>query len=359
LNRIDRYTAGLFLGFFLGGILVIVTLFIAVDAMSTLVTYKGVSTSVLLNYYLYQIPEIVQKMIPVACLGGVIMTLSTMNRNNELVALFAAGMSLLRVVMPMLLLVMLISAAGFFVGDRVVPTMTRQKNYLFYHEIKKNPAMYSTVKTDRIWYRSKNAIFNIKTLSAKGDVAQGLTVYFFNDDWDLMQMISAKDVVLNGTQWVLKNGSVTVFAKESSFPLTSQFKTKTIVMSEDAKDLQGTGQTSDTLTQAELRRYIDKNREGGLDTLRYEVDYHSKFSFAFSGLVMCLLGIPFSVAKGRSGGAMISIGIALALVFGYYILYSSGLTLGQNGALSPIVATWGPNVLMASFGLLLMRRLKR
>lgn len=339
--------------------MVIVTLYVAVDAMSTLVTYKDISLNILMKYYMYQIPDIVQKMIPVACLGGVIMALSTMNRNNELIALFASGMSLVRIVTPLLVLVMIISVAGFFLGDRVVPTMTRQKNFLFYHEIKKNPSMYSTVKTDKIWYRSKNAIFNIKTLSAKGDVAQGITLYFFNDDWDLMQMISAKDVALNGTQWTLNNGSVTIFTKESSFPLTSQFNTKTIVMSEDAKDLQGTGQTSDTLTQAELRRFIDKNREGGLDTLRYEVDYHSKFSFALSGLVMCLLGIPFSIGRGRSGGAMLSIGVSLVLVFGYYILYSSGLTLGQNGAVTPLVATWAPNVLMASIGLILMKRLKR
>lgn len=339
--------------------LIIVTIFAAVDAMSTILTYKGVAFSAVMSYYLFYIPEIALKMLPVASLAGVIMTLSTMNRANELVALFASGMSLLRITMPSLISVVLVAALGFFVGDRLVPSMTRQKNYIFYHDIKKNPAMFSTVKTDRIWYRSKNAIFNIKTLNQQGNLAQGLTLYFFNDDWDLLQMISAKEVELNGTQWTLKNGSVTVFTKESSFPLTSQFKTKTIVMSEDAKDLQGTGQTSDTLTQAELRRYIDKNREAGLDTLHYEVDYQSKYSFALSGLVMCLLGIPFSVGRARSGGTMLSIGIALALVFAYYVMYSSGLTLGQKGALSPIVATWGPNVLMAGLGLWFLKRLKR
>ncbi|MNJ96669.1 Lipopolysaccharide export system permease protein LptG [compost metagenome] len=349
----------MFWGFFIGSMLVIVTIFTAVDALSSILAHQGVTASALISYYLYYIPEIVQKMLPVACLAGVIMTLANMNRANELVALFASGMSLLRITMPMLISVVIISGLGFFMGDRLIPMMTRQKNFILYHDIEKNPAKYSIVKTDRIWYRSKNAIFNIKTLNKQGDVAQGLTLYFFNDDWDLLQMISAKEVDLNGTQWTLKNGSVTVFTKESSFPLTSQFRKKTIVMSEDAKDLQGTGQTSDMLTQSELKRYIDKNREAGLDTLRYEVDYQSKFSFALSGLVMCLLGIPFSVGRARSGGTMLSIGIALGLVFSYYVLYSSGLTLGQNGALSPVVATWGPNIVMAGFGLFMLRRLKR
>jgi lipopolysaccharide export system permease protein len=359
MNRIDRYTAWLFLGYFIGGILVFVTIFMAVDAMSTTLAYKGVAPSVLASFYMYYIPEIIQKMLPVACLLGVVLTLGSLNKANELVALFASGMSLLRITVPMLILVVIISALGFLAGDRVIPMLTAQKNFIFYNDIKKRPSMYSTVKTGKIWYRSKNAIFNIKTLSQTGDKAQGLTLYFFDEVFDLVQMITAQSVDLKGTQWVLNTGSVTIFNKESSFPLTSQFKTKTIVMTEDANDLQSTGQTSDMLSQSELKKFIDRNRDAGLDTLHYEVDYHAKYSFAFAGLVMCLLGIPFSVSRARSGGTMLNAGICLGLVFAYYVLYSSGITLGQHGTVTPFIATWAPNILMSLLGLVLLKRLKR
>jgi len=360
MNRIDRYTSWLFLGYFIGGMLVFVTIFMAVDAMSTMVAYKDVAPSVMASFYLYYIPEILQKMLPVACLLGVILTLGSLNKANELVALFASGMSLFRVTIPPLILVIIISALGFFAGDRVIPQLTDKKNFIFYNDIKKRPGMYSTVKTGKIWYRSKNAIFNIKTLSQDGAKAQGLTVYFFDEVFDLVQMITAAEVDLKGgTQWLLSNGTVTIFNKESSFPLTSQYKKKTIVMTEDANDLQSTGQTSDMLSQAELKKFIDRNRDAGLDTLHYEVDYHAKYSFAFAGLVMCLLGIPFSVSRARSGGTMLNAGICLALVFGYYVLYSSGITLGQHGSLPPFVATWAPNILMSALGLVFLKRLKR
>lgn len=359
MNRIDRYTSWLFWGYFIGGLLVFLTLFTAVDAMSTMVNYKNVAPSALLNYYIYSFPEIIAKLLPVACLLGTILTLTSLNKANELVALFASGMSLIRIAFPILLWVALISALGYFAADRIVPKAMKAKNYILYYDLKKEPHRFSTIKTDKIWYRSKNSIFNIQTLNAKGDRAQGLTMYFFDEAWDLVQMMTAREVSIQGAQWSLENGTVTIFTKDSSFPLSSQFKSKNIVMAEDSKDLQSAGQTADMMSQKELEHFIKKNKDAGLDTVAYEVDYHSKLSFAFAGLVMCLLGIPFSVGKARSGGTMLNVGICLALVFAYYVFYSSGITLGQHGTLPPVMAGWIPNIVMAGLALVLLKRLKR
>lgn len=358
MNRIDRYISGLFWVYFLGGLLIFTTLLVTVDAMSTMTTYKEVVGSVWLRYYGYFIPELIHKMIAVACVLGSVMTLATMNRANELVALFAAGMSLIRICASILFWVSLIAIGSYVFADRVLPNFMKNKNYIYYAEIKKNPGMYQTVKTNKIWYRSKNAIFNIKTLSPEGNRAQGLTLYFFNDSWDLLQMITAKNVEMKGSQWDLQKGSVTLFATDSSFPLTSNFDEKSIVMSEDANDLKSTGQTSEMLSQAELLKFINKNKDAGLDTTAYEVDYHSKISFAFAAIVMVLLGIPFSVSSQRSGGMMVNLGICLVLVFAYWIFYNSGLNLGKHGSLSPWLSAWLPNILFSFAAIIVIQRRK-
>lgn len=380
--RIDRYIAKHFIGFFWGGILVFLTVFLAIDILSTFVSYPGTAVDSLVKYYLFYIPDLFQKMIPVSCLLGTILCLSTLNKSNELIALFAAGYSLLRVSLPILVLATALSVLSFILSDRIIPSLTRQKNYIFYNDIKKNPGMFSIVKTNRIWYRSKNEIFNIKTLNIEGTKAQGLTLYTFDENWDLQRMITADEVDLkNDTnktptessdtkvmgpkasgeqyQWYLKNGTVTVFYKDSSFPMTSTFKTKTIVMSEEAQDLQSSGQTSEMLSQKELSKFIDKNKDAGLDTIRYEVDYNAKFAFAFAGLVMTILGIPFSVSRGRSGGVMLQIGICIGLVFLYWIFYNSSITLGNHGQLPPILAAWIPNLVMIGLGFVLIAKTKK
>jgi lipopolysaccharide export system permease protein len=137
VNRIDRYTSWLFIGYFVGGLLVFLTLYTAVDAMGTMVNYKGVAPSAVIQFYLYSFPEIIATLLPVACLLGVILTLTSLNKANELVALFSSGMSLLRISAPLLAGVIIISVLGFFMGDRIIPKTTALKNYVFFYEIKK------------------------------------------------------------------------------------------------------------------------------------------------------------------------------------------------------------------------------
>lgn len=357
MNRIDRYISGYFWTYLVGGLLIFVTLYVSVNFLSEMVTYPDASLKTLAEYYAYSLPEVIYRMIPVASLLAVVMTLATLQKGNELTALFSSGMSLFRICLPMLIWVSLNCVVVFLMSDQVLPGFARQKNFVYFHEIRKNPALYSIVRTNRIWYRSKDMIFNIKTLNEQAQKAQGLTLYFFNPKWDLVQMMTADSVDLKGSQWILHDGSVTVFSEDSSFPLTSNFKEKTILMGEDSKDLSASANTSDILSLSELSQFIQRNKEAGLDTLRYEIDYYSKYSFAFSALVMVLLGIPFSVGKARSGGLMLNVGICLGLVAGYWIFYSAFLTLGNHGQIPPLLAAWIPNLTGCGVAALLFRRL--
>lgn len=358
ISIIDRYIAKLFLGFFLGGLVVFVTLFVTVDFMSNFVRSDAPFQSIV-SFYLLSLPSLIYQMMPVACLMGVVFTLGSLGKTNELVALFASGMSLARVSLPILSLVVLISSVSFFLNDRVVPILNQKKNYVLYVEIKKQPGLYSTVKTNRIWYRSGNALYNIKTLSPDTATAMGLTMYQFDSTWRLAQMITAQAVKLQGTTWDLSDGTVTVFPIETNVPMTQDFQAKRITVAEDAKDLQSSGATTDSLPLKELARFIKRNKESGLDTLRYEVDYHAKFSFAMAAFVMSLIGIPFSVGKARSGSAAFGAGITIGLAFAYWAFYSSGLTLGKHGALPPILAAWIPNVVMSGFAIFSLVRMRR
>lgn len=357
--RIDRYLLGLFWVAFTSGLLVFLTLFIATDAMTTLVKYREVASVIILKYYAFYSLEVVYKMLPIACVVGMVMTISSLNKGSELVALFASGLSLFRISRVIFISIFVIGIFSYYLSDQLMPVFSKQKNFIYYNEMEKKPSRFQIIKTNKIWYRSKNSIFNIKTLNAEGNKAQGLSLYFFNDTWDLVQMLTADSVLMNGRQWVLQQGSITVFDQASSFPLNDNFVEKTIVMSEDAQDLRSTGQTSDLLTQSELYRFISKNKDAGLDTIRYEVDFHSKFSFALAGLVMSLLALPFCVGKSRGGGALKNIGISIGLVAVYWAIHSTSQTLGQHGQMNPILAAWLPNTLMLTLGIFLLLRSNR
>lgn len=358
LNRIDRYILGLFFQFFIAGVTVFVTLYLIVDFMSFAVHHADSPSNAFLKFYLYSIPGVVYQMIPVACLLSMVFTFSSLSRSHELTALFSFGISLVRVATPALAAVAAISTAAFFVSDQVLPNFERKKNYINYVEIEQRPWMYSTVTTNKIWYRSENVIFNIKTLNSVERKAQGLTLYYFDELWNLIQLITATDVDLQTPTWTLHKGTVTLFNQDSSFPLTKSFETKQMTIREEIGDLSSSANSANTLSLTELNRFISKNKEAGLDTLRYEVDYHAKFGFAFAAIVMSVLAIPFSVQRQRSGGMFLNLAMCLFLAFIYWTLYSSALTLGQHGVIPPLLAAWGPNGVVLLAAMYFMWRLK-
>jgi lipopolysaccharide export system permease protein len=358
IGIIDRYISKQFLGVFLGALVALVCVFVAVDGMSTMFRFEA-EMSALAAYYGYSLPAILHQLLPVAALMATVFTLNSMNRNNELVSLFSYGMSLGRISIPILTWVCLISLVAYWLGDRILPVFNQKKNYVYYVEIRKKPWLYSTVKMDKIWYRSKNTIFNLKTFNIDAKRAQGATFYEFNDQWDLLQVIQAKNVALEGSNWHLTDGNVTLFVEENSFPLLEEFDQKVISIDENLSDLQANESSSSVLSTSELKRFIRRNKEAGLDTTRYEVDYHAKFGFAFATFVMAFLGIPFSVGNSRSGGFALNVGKCIGLGFGYWALYSSGITLGQHGALPPLLAAWLPNLLMVAITFFLLLRLKK
>ncbi|MCC6277046.1 MAG: LPS export ABC transporter permease LptG [Oligoflexia bacterium] len=362
----DRYIAREFIKYFLAALTVFTSLFLVIEVLSS-IWQLNASGSKIWAYYGYQIPSIIHKMTPVSCLMATILTISILSRSNELVALFSAGVSLARASAPILALTLAIGVGSFFVADKLVPVFTKKKNYIYYVEIKKQPWFYYTVKVNKIWYRSKDLIYNIKTLNPEKNLIQGLTIYYFSPAWQLTQLVTAKEALFKNTNWLLKDGTVTLFDEQSSFPLSEKFKEKTITLDETPTDMHGIHNAQDlsmvgvgdVMTVGELQRYIRKNKEVALDTTRYEVAYFAKFSFSFVCFVMAFLGIPFSVSKERSGGFAINVGICFLLVFVYWTLVSIGLSLGNHGTVPPVLAAWGPNAIMLGVAVYFLLRLKR
>ena len=355
---IDRYLAKSFLLYAVAGLIVFTAIYFGIDYTSTSMRFHA-STDVMLQYYKYYLPIIVYQLIPIGGMIGTMFTLATLNRNNELMALYSLGHSLTRVSLPILSMVTLICIFTYWVGDHVVPYAAQKMSYVYYVDLEKTPGLYSTVEKNKIWYRSENTIFNISYLNAVNKSAQGITLYYFNDAWDLVQVIKAKTVKMNKKTWYLHNGTVTLFAKESSFPLTKSFRSKTLTVGEDLADFSANPPDSQTLTTSQLKNFIHKNKEAGMDTLGYEVDLYAKMSFAFVGLVLSLMGIPFTLQRARAGGNMLNIGLSVGIAFVYWVFYSASLAMGKHGVLPPFVAAWGPNILMGGAATAALVRLKR
>lgn len=123
MKILDRFILKSFIGPFFAILLVVVfilmmqTLWLYIDEL----VGKGLGFKVILEFLGWGCATLLPLSIPLATLLASMMTLGTFGENNELLAIKAAGISLKRVLAPLMIVSLLISVAAFFAANNLVP----------------------------------------------------------------------------------------------------------------------------------------------------------------------------------------------------------------------------------------------
>jgi len=101
---------------------------------------KGISTGVLFEFIWYQSAVLVPLALPLAILLSSIMTFGNLGESYELVAIKAAGISLLRFMRPLLFVTLLICGVAFAFSNNIIPVATLKSRTLLYDIVRSNPS---------------------------------------------------------------------------------------------------------------------------------------------------------------------------------------------------------------------------
>ena len=91
---------------------------------------KGISINILLEFIWYQCAVLVPLALPLAILLSSIMTFGNLAESYELVAIKAAGISLLRFMRPLFILTIFISGIAFAFSNNIIPVATLKSRTL-------------------------------------------------------------------------------------------------------------------------------------------------------------------------------------------------------------------------------------
>ncbi len=94
----------------------------------------------------------------------------------------------------------------------------------------------------------------------------------------------------------------------------------------------------------------------GPDAKRFLIELHNRFAFPVACLVLMLVGVPLGVSS-RRGGKSSGFVFTILLVFFYYFLSSTGIALGRQNKLPVFLAVWSANLLFAAAGVFLLWQL--
>ncbi len=89
----------------------------------------------------------------------------------------------------------------------------------------------------------------------------------------------------------------------------------------------------------------------------YLVEFHRRLALPTSCLVLALVGIPLGLSS-KKGGKSMGFVLTIGLVFFYYFISLTGISLGRGGRIPPWSGVWAANILFFIAGLVLLRRLE-
>lgn len=352
-----RYISKEFLKTILLSLVAFVAIYLVVDifqGIKMLMEYKP-GLPLVARLYLLKIPRIISQVTPITVLLSTLMTLGLLSRNSEITAMKSSGISLYRIVFPILIMAVVVSLLSFLSNEFIVPHTNREATFIEKVRIKKRTQKVF-FKQNKIWYRSENAIYNIQLFEPETNKLKGITIYYMGEGFRLSKRIEAKEATWDGSAWklydvredIIVNGEIT----------TKSYKELPVKLPESPEDLKAEERSSEEMGFWELRDYIRKLRSEGYDSSRLAVDLHSKLSFPLTSLIMALLGIPFALKGGRSSGIAFGVGISVLIGLGYWMVMSFGLSLGRAEALPPLLSAWGANIMFGLAGILMMMKVE-
>ena len=349
---LHRYVIREFLKIFalsLSSLILIYVIVLFFQKMNVFTKYKA-PFYLIFVYLFYKIPDVTfEWVLPYAVLLAALLTLGSFSRHSEITAMKAGGVSLYRITLPLLLIALLISFFSFLGNEYLVPYTNQKTRYLLDVRVRKEkPASF--FKNFKIWYRSDHRILNIQLLNPQKKVLNGFTLYQIDDYFRCTKRIDAREVQWVNGRWWFRDGAIRDFGEGDAIHVTP-FKEMEFPLEENWESLQRIGRYSEEMSYGELRTYIQKIQASGYDATRYLVDLYSKYSRPLLNLIMILIGVPFALKTGRSGGVALNIGVSVMIGFAYGVTFYIFISFGKSGVLSPFLACWIPTVLFGLAGI--------
>ena len=349
---IHRYVVREYLKLFslsLSSLIFIYIIVLFFQKMNLFVKYQA-PFYMIFEYLLYKIPEVTfQWILPYAVLLATLLTLSLLSQHSEVTAMKAGGVSLYRITSPLFLIAFLISLCSFLGNEYLVPFTNQRTQYLLDIKVRKEKTS-GFFKNYKIWFRSGHRIFNIQLLNPQEKVLKGVTLYQFDDHFRCIQRIDAAEAKWDIGRWQFYDGAIRDFEKNGSVRMTP-FKQLEFPLEENWESFEKIERESREMSYGELYNYIQKIRSAGYDSTRYLVDLYSKLSYPLLNLIMILIGVPFALKTGRSGGIALSIGISVMIGFAYGVTFYIFLSFGKSGILPPLLSAWTPTLIFGLAGI--------
>lgn len=346
--RILLLSCGAFIGIYL-----LIDFF---EKVSDFIDHKAVAGDYLI-YVVNSLPVIFVQILPLAILMSVVLTLGSLGRSNEVTAMRACGVSLWRIVQPLMITALSLSILLLCLNEFIVPLNAKALNELL--EIKLQGKQRLSYKRNELWYRDQDRIINIQVADPQQKQLRGVTIFSLDQTPKLVRRQEAAHVNFFDGRWTSQELLERTFDKTNGDLLGEETKKdQTLDLNRKPQDFAMQVEQNSTLNFRQLLQKVTKLNLEGIDSTRQQVDMHNRLAAPFTCLIMGFLGVPFALQRGRNSNIALGIGLSLGIGVVYFILQSLVTAFGYSGALPPLLAAWASNIIFLMLGIWLLLSVK-
>lgn len=358
LRRCDRYLLRQMLGPFLLALagLALFILLNLILRLSELMVDRGIGLTQLLRLLIFWMPELIAWAIPMAALFAVFLGLGSLAHDREIMALESIGVSLRRILLPLLIASVGLSFLTFAVYNWAMPA-SKQAAQRTYREILFTQSV-PRISANTFFTGPNNQYFYVRQYDADDGSVHDVLIYdvsgqLFPQAESQITMVTADSGTWTGENWELSAGRMYGFNREGTLIYSATFEELLIPVTQTADQIWSQSKSPSEMRISELLTRIGRARVSGLPTNAYIVELHQRFALPLSAVLFVLVGGTVSLMFGsRSRSTGIIIGLLLIGLYQGTYLWTQAL--GRRGAMDPILAAWIPNLMFGLVGILLL-----
>jgi LPS export ABC transporter permease LptG/LPS export ABC transporter permease LptF len=361
---LDAYVIRQFLGIFflvLAGFVMLILVFTFFELVGDILR-NHIALSLIGIYLLNLMPSMIYQITPLAVLIAALVTFGSLNRNSEIIAMKATGISLYRLVVPIVSIGAILAISLFLFDQFYLPQANRRQEAL--HNIIKGKPAQTVLHPEQNWIFGQphsgepGRIFYYQFFDPERNQFANLSIFEFDpSSFQLSRRIFAARAVWDRSSdsWLFLNGWQRNIAGANVTEYREFQQTSFAEIHEDPSYFKKESLQAQEMNFGQLDRYISDLRQSGFDTMRLRVDLWHKLAYPLVCIIMAVLAIPFALSMGRRG-SLTGIAVAIAVALAYWVVDGLFGAMGNVNYLPAALAAWSSDAIFGLIGGYLLLR---
>jgi LPS export ABC transporter permease LptG len=361
---LDAYVIREFLGIFflvLAGFVMLILVFTFFELVGDILR-NHIALSLIGEYLVNLMPSMIYQITPLAVLIAALVTFGMLNRNSEIVAMKATGISLYRLVVPIVSIGAILAVSLFLFDQFYLPQANRRQEAL--HNIIKGKPAQTVLHPEQNWIFGQphsgepGRIFYYQFFDPERNQFANLSIFEFDpSSFALSRRIFAARAVWDSTSdsWLFLNGWQRNISGANVTEYREFYQTSFAEIHEDPGYFKKESLQAQEMNFGQLDRYIGDLRQSGFDTMRLRVELWHKLAYPLVAIIMAVLAIPFALSMGRRG-SLTGIAVAIAVALAYWVVDGLFGAMGNVNYLPAALAAWSSDAIFGLVGGYLLLR---